>query len=472
MISTERPLLGGTDGYRGEATLEEGPGKMNPETIAGLSYALVRHQQEAGISGPVVVARDTRISGDYLSEAALQGARFAGAEVIDGGILPTPTAQKHAESIDAMAAIVITASHNPAKDNGWKGMLGSRKPSKDEVQAISGRFWEQHENGLHIPAGGDTSPSHKHNSEIIENYSEMVIADIEQQFGEQPLSGKLFVIDSANGAAGGITPDIFRRLGAEVQAIAVGEGLINEGYGAADLTGLKNFLQSRPDITNHSGFVGGIATDGDADRVMGVGVSGKGKIVEINGNHIMEALAGNPDQPGIVGTLYTNSGLRQRLAEKNIGFDECGNGDVYVTSALRARQLVDPGWQRGGEFTGHIIDTSWLGSGDGIRTAAWFAALAATTGRTFGEIHEMQPMWPEAMSKIEIPKSISLEIEVSSLLLRSMEIVRSLGVRPIVRASGTEPVVRVWTEAPDEFLAESANELLCNSVRELTEEIR
>lgn len=472
MISTERPLLGGTDGYRGEATFEEGPGKMNPETIAGLSFALVRHQQEAGVSGPVVIARDTRPSGDYLSKAAVQGARFAGAEVIDGGILPTPTAQKHAESIDAMAAIVITASHNPAKDNGWKGMLGSRKPSKDEVQSISGRFWEQYENGLHIPADGGMAAGHPNSPEIIKAYGDMIVIDIERQFGEQPLSGKLFVIDSANGAAGGITPEIFRRLGAEVQAIAVGEGLINDGYGAADLSGLKQFLRSRPDITKHPGFVGGLATDGDADRVMGAGISSQGKVVEINGNHIMEALAANPNQPGIVGTLYTNSGLRQRLAEKGIAFEECGNGDVHVTNTLRAKQLTDPGWQRGGEFTGHMIDTTWLGSGDGIRTAAWFAALASVSGRTFGEIYDQQPMWPEAMSKLEIPKGISLEINESALLLKSLDLVRQLGVRPVVRTSGTEPVVRVWTEAPDEFLADSANELLCNSVRELTEEIR
>lgn len=469
-MTHERPILGGTDGFRGEATDEPGSGKMNPETVAWLSYALVRHQQEQGLDGPVVIARDTRPSGEKLSQAAALGVIQADAKIIYDGILPTPAAQKHAERVGAMATIVITASHNPVEDNGWKGMLGSRKPSSDEVRAISDRYW-----GLERPRHSWMTGNHRllvrgvAGRETREHYVNMVVDDIESQFGWQPLEGKLFVIDAANGAASHITPEVFRRLGAEIRTIATGEGVINDGHGAADLSGLRKYLQRRPDITSDPAFIGALANDGDADRVMAMGVTERGEIVEITGNHIMEAMATNPNQPGIVGTIYTNSGLRQRLSERNISFEECDNGDVHVTRTLEAKQLTNPAWQRGGEFTGHIIDTSWLGSGDGVRTAAWFASLASTTGRTFGDIYQEQPMWPEVMNKIKLPQGVEININESSLIQDSLALVRELGARPIVRASGTEPVVRVWTEAPDMATVNNANVLLYRSVIGLTE---
>lgn len=464
----EKPILGGTDGFRDEATLERGGGKMNRETIAGLSYALIRHQQELGVGGPIVVARDTRPSGLELSRASISGAVLAGAEeIIDCGIVPTPTAQKHAELVGAMATIVITASHNPEKYNGWKGMLGNRKPSKDEVRALSDRYWQQHDSGLAFPADQGYRQEPTRSEEIAQDYIDTVVNDIEAQFGPQPLLDKLFVIDGAFGAAGHITPAVFTRLGANILTVATHDGKINDGYGAADLSGLKRYLREHPDILGNPNFVGALANDGDGDRVMGVGATADGNMVVLDGNHIMEAIATSPDQPGIVGTLYTNSALRERLAQNSIGFEECDNGDSYVTRALKDKQDTGADWQRGGEFTGHIIDTNWLCSGDGVRTAAWFASLASTTGRSFGEIHEQMPMWPEVMSKVTLSKDKTINIQESKLVQNSLAQARELGARPIVRASGTEPIVRVWTEAPDEELAHLTNKLLHQSVANL-----
>lgn len=462
-MTAEHPLLGGTDGFRAEATMTTGPGQMNPETIAGMTTALIDYQHEQGIDGPVVIAADTRPSGPELREAALGATRARGVRTIDLDVAPTPTAQKVADWMGAMATVVITASHNPEQDNGWKGMLGSRKPNSREVQAISDGYWQQTESGLSVPV----TSAHQEigRLDLMREYRDAVVENVEETFGRQPLRGTLFVIDGANGAGQYQTPQVFRRLGARVETFGCDkDGHINKNCGAADLSGLKQFLEQRPDIMRDPAFVGALANDGDADRVMGIGVNKNGKLVEITGNHLMHALALHPKQPGIVGTEYTNSAVTDSLRGRNVDFEYCPNGDVHVTNGLRNKQSEGQSWVRGGEFTGHLIDTSWLGSGDGVRTAAWFAAWAVQRQRTFGELHAELPLWPEVMTKISLPKGSRLDVASSSVIQTAIERAQTDGVRPIVRASGTEPLIRIWNEAPDPGLARAANLALRASV--------
>lgn len=448
----EYPLLGGTDGFRDVATFEPGPGLMNPETVAGLTHALVEHQMEQGLEGTVVIAQDTRPSSDALRRAAIDGALASGAkEILDLGILPTPGAQRIADKLGAIATVVITASHNPASDNGWKGMLGSRKPSGTVVRAISDRYWRQVESGLSIPTSSRT-PSAESNAEATEEYISNIVSSISDEFGDLPLAGKRFVVDTANGAAMQVTPEVFRRLGAQVDEFCCdGSGLINDGCGAADLDGLKSFLANRPDIMSDPEFVGAVANDGDADRFMGLGIV-NGSPVEITGNHAMEALAAHPKQPGIVGTIYTNGATTERLKAAGIDFEYCDNGDVFVTNALLSKQAVGQGWTRGGEFTGHLIDTAWLRSGDGVRAAAWFAAWAVSKDASFSNIHQEMPLLPEKMQKLKATGLPEGDIQTHPAVMRAIKQSTSPhgATRFVVRPSGTEKgVVRVWAEGRD-----------------------
>jgi phosphoglucosamine mutase len=449
--------------------MEPGAGIVNPETFALATYSLIEYQKEQGVSGLLVTARDTRPSSEVLHQAVIAAGLKAGVEVISLDVAPTPTTQKIAQEMGAMATVVVTASHNPSSDNGWKGMLGISKPSREVVAAISKRYWGHVESGLIIPLGYITDV--KQRPDMLAWYADQVVQDVEQEFGAQPLAGKVFVVDGAYGAAQQLTPKILRQLGATVEEFCCdGSGIINDGCGAAHLDGLRHFLRSRSDITGKPNFVGALANDGDADRLMGMAVMpGKGsepECLEINGNHVMAALA--KGQPGIVGTEYTNTALVRHLKAEGIAFEYCANGDVFVTAGLRKKQATGEHWTRGGEFTGHLIDMDWLSSGDGVRMAAWFAAYVASKDKTFADVYTDLPLWAETMDKVKFTAVgkdlIKQDPDVLAILARAEAALGENG-RIILRPSGTEPVVRIWGEGLD-------GAQIKRTVREITDVVR
>jgi len=449
----KHPELGGTDGFRGVATEEVGPGKMNPETIAGMTYALVRQQMEAGEPPLCAIGRDTRLSGSGLAYAAIAGAREAGAEVVWMDVAPTPAVLKTAQELGAGAAVVISASHNKHTDNGWKGTLGADKPVGEQITAISDRYWEEVDSGRIFSLAVDSATWRPG---LTERYMSHVVSDIERTFGERPLDGKLLVVDAANGAAMNVTPSVLRRLGATIEEFACdGNGYINDGCGATDLNGVQDFLRRRSELVKDPNFIGVVANDGDADRMMGLGAVMKNDELNfddlvLDGNRVIELLA--QGQPGIVGTDYTNDALVARLKEQGIKFEFCRNGDVNVTGALLRRQANGENWTRGGEISGHHVDTTWLSSGDGVRMAAWVAAYAAVNGTNFAEIGRSMPLWPEKQTKIElVPGMDGQELLGKLSVLHAIEEAKShlsLG-RTHIRPSGTEPVIRVWAVDPE-----------------------
>jgi len=464
----ERPLLGGTDGWRALVADEPGVGLMNDETVAGMTHAFVGRQLERGIEGPVVVARDTRSSGEALSRAAIAGALAQGVEVIDLGVIPTPGAQRFATKVGASTTAMLTASHNGAEYNGLKLMVGNAKPDKAEVRGTSDDYWRQVDSGLVIPLSL-ADQGREMRVDAREEYIQDIVADIIRAFpnksGKLPLEDKFFVVDGANGAAMSITPEVFRRLGARVEEFCCdGSRPINENCGAAKLGGLKEFLADNQNIAKHPDFIGAVANDGDADRFMGVGIV-NGEPVEITGNHVMEAMAKHPKQPGIVGTIYTNSGMTERLQVAGVDFEYCDNGDTYVTNALLAKQAADLEWTRGGEFTGHLIDTTWLTSGDGVRSAAWFAAWSVSQNATFGDIHKAMPMWPEKMLSVELKSPVKGNIMDYAPVHTVIDLAKKEGMRPIVRASGTEPLVRAWVEGQEKSGVNRAAKRIAEAVR-------
>lgn len=461
----ERKVLGGTDGLRGVATTEHGPGRINEETFTHLAFAAVRHQQELGATGPVGVAQDTRCSGDRLRQATIAGAVMAGAKVHDLLVAPTPVVQKWALENSASIVFSDTASHNPKGHNGIKYMPWGEKPSKEIAKQISGRYWDQVESGLILPNSVPASETEKVTSP--EWYLNLVTDDIESQFGPKPLEGKLFVVDGAYGAAQNYTPEVLHRLGAEVKEFCCdGQGDINDGCGAADLGGLENFLRQNPDIVNDPRFVGAIANDGDADRIMTMGVvtdkkTGERRLVRLSGNQVMGAHA--QGQPAIVGTEYTNTGLRRKLDAQGIGFGECANGDTFVTEMLRERGL-----SHGGEFTGHHVDLDWVSSGDGVHMAAWLSSWAVKNDMDFGDIYQEFPLWPEKIEQVEFAHDSRTEIKQDPEVKKALDEVRRThgdDIRVIVRPSGTEELVRVWAEATEPEWVKWAVGLLGNAVR-------
>lgn len=445
MIETfQRPQLGGTDGFRAEYTTDHGDGKMNPKTIAGLSYVLTELQLPGSNTNIVVIGGDTRIFNSELENAAVAGIRAAGGEPLRLGVAPTPAILRTAKLTGAAAAIALTASHNPATDGGWKGTFGADKPYGEAARSIDEKYWANVDRGLRIipeqePDG--TYWSLAKDSTWLRRYVQDVVEFVRNDVDhERPLAGKTLVVDAAYGAGYDIAPLVYAALGAEVIPFACDRSQpINQGAGATDLSGGMSLLRRSPEIVDKH-FLGMFANDGDADRFIGLGARRSGKEVEFaefSGNHTLELLA--KGQPGVVGTVYTNDGAVERIRQSGTAFAFCPNGDVEVTAKLK-----EHGWRIGGEFSGHTVDRDWLSSGDGILSGARVAARIALAGTTMFDLVQSMPLYPEVMRKIALPQGTKIPAELLAELQQLSSTDVSEHFRSIVRKSGTEPVVRVW----------------------------
>ena len=449
----------GTDGFRGIFEDSDKPGAMNPSTIAGLTHALVSTQLEANTSGPVVIGGDTRVFNSQLEQAAVAGAVAAGVkerDILRLGVAPTPAILRTAQQHGAIAAVALTASHNPAEYGGWKGTIGADKPTTAQARHIEARYWEQVQNGLMLPLAYGTRRSPDH----LRRYLDDVVTNIETIFGEKPLMDKLFVADTAYGAANYATPALLERLGATVERFANDiSHPINEGAGATNLAGVQQFLRERPELVRDSRFVGALINDGDADRLLGVGAyigdTGAMEFRTLDGNRVLELLAHT--EVGVVGTDYTNDASITRIRQNGTAFEFCRNGDTNVTRALLAHQLEGEDWHLGSEFSGHHVDLRWLSSGDGVRTAAWVAAYAAKNDTTIATLCESMPLFPEKMRSLELAPAIGKVIIHDSAVAAVFSATpedSTQQYRGIYRQSGTEPKFRIWGVAQDELYVE------------------
>lgn len=441
----------GTDGVRGVYGQSE---HMNPNAIERMSYAFAQQVRERDKNKLIVVGGDTRTSTPALLDASSTGLAKAGMEVLRVETAPTPVIAWYAKQLGA-SAIAITASHNPARYNGFKPFLvGGRKPGDEFLQELEGRYSELNRiaYGLVSDQAGQT-----HDARGLES---MYLNALAKEFGADALEHQRVVIDGANGAAYALGRKVFEALGAEVDMIGDRPSRnINDGVGAADLRGLKDRLRLH-EWRGYRNFLGGFAFDGDADRVMAVDHTGR----EVNGNHWMTEFARDGDS-GVVGTLYTNSGTRQAIEATGARFVESGNGDSKVTQAL-----LEHGLRRGGEFTGHMIDLKYLPSGDGVYMGAWLAARLASGEQRLADIYEGLKLWPESMRRIELPDGVDVQTVLASdaVLRVKQERAQKYGGRFVLRASGTEPVIRVWAEAEEPG---AANEMADALAAEITQHI-
>jgi len=445
--------LFGTDGVRGLAnrdlTVELALGLAQSAAVV-LGQGRVADGRRASGRRPVaVVARDPRVSGEFISAAVSAGLASSGVDVFDAGVIPTPAAAFLVADFKADLGVMISASHNPAPDNGIKffGQGGTKLP--DEVE-------DRIEAALAAPSLAPTGVEVgriRRFSDAEDRYVVHLLSTLPNQ-----LAGLHVVLDCAHGAAAGVSPQVFTDAGAKVTVIGADpDGInINDGVGSTHLENLASAVLS------HGADVG-IAHDGDADRCLAVDKEGN----VVDGDQIMAILAVSMAERGVlqdrtlVATVMSNLGLRRAMAEHNIAMLETKVGDRYVLEALG-----EHGLSLGGEQSGHVIMTKFATTGDGILTGLHLVAEMARTGKTLAELATVMTVYPQVLVNVRGVDHHSLGSD-AVIAGAVAEVEAELGDtgRVLLRASGTEPMIRVMVEAEDQDVAQQMADRLAAVVR-------
>jgi phosphoglucosamine mutase len=448
------PRLFGTDGVRGLANSD-----LTVELALGLAQAaavvlgkgrVADGRRASGRRPHAVIGRDPRISGEFLSAAVIAGLASSGVDVFDAGVVPTPALAFLVEDFHADLGVMISASHNPAPDNGIKFFATGGTKLPDEVE-------DRIEAALAAPKlapkGGDVGRVRRF-ADAEDRYVVHLLSTLPNR-----LDGIHVVLDCANGAAAGVSPQVFTDAGAHVTVIgAEPDGLnINDGVGSTHLGQLAAaVLAAGADV--------GIAHDGDADRCLAVDAEGN----VVDGDQIMAILAvamadrGALAERTLVATVMSNLGLRRAMAANDISVIETSVGDRYVLEALG-----EHGLSLGGEQSGHVIMTEFSTTGDGILTGLHLVAEMARTGKSLSELASVMTVYPQVLVNVRDVDHHSLESEsvIASAVADAQQRLGDSG-RVLLRPSGTEPMVRVMVEAEQQETAAAIAEELATVVRE------
>lgn len=402
---------------------------------------------------PIVVGRDTRLSGPMLEGAIVAGITSTGRNVLQVGVVPTPGVAAITTRIDAAAGVMISASHNPIEDNGIKffGSDGFKLSDavEDEIESLLDS------RALPRPTGLDIGIA-THARGLIDRYFSLLV----EAGGD--LRGLTVVVDAAFGAAHLVGPKIFERLGARVVALhAEDDGSrINVACGATDLRALRERVHE--EIARSTGPVVGVAFDGDADRALFVDETG----AVLSGDHAMlvlaRELASRGELPGdtVVGTVMSNMGFEKALEREGIRLVRAAVGDRYVLEALRAG-----GYRFGGEQSGHVIDLARGTTGDGPMTAVALFSLAMRSGRPLHELASGLSVFPQVLVNVRVAdKAIADHPAVREAIVRAERELASDG-RILVRPSGTEPLVRVMVEGIDAAHTQAVADAIAQTIR-------
>ena len=433
----------GTDGVRGRA------GEfLTPELAVALGRAAVAHSEAP--RPQMLIVRDTRESGEMLEAAIAAGASAAGGDALIAGVLPTPAAPLLLRRHRLDLAAVISASHNPYDDNGIKlfGPDGFKLDDSTE-HAIEGEL------GQPVARTARVGRVRRFRG-ALEDY----LRELHVRYASLDLSGRRILLDCANGATHLVAPEIFRRLGAEVEAMAADpDGRnINDHCGSTHLaTVIERLHQGGHDLA--------FAFDGDGDRVLAVDRDG----VVVDGDELVALAAlhlrdlGRLNGGGVAVTVMTNYGFHAAMATAGIEVATTPVGDRYVLDELRRR-----GWALGGEQSGHIIDLGFGPSGDGISSA--LLTLEALGNRDLAQRDVMEKL-PQYLVNIraEERKALTAALDAAAVreaIEREQAALRERG-RVVVRASGTEPLIRVMVEAPSERDTEAVSGRLAKLVEQM-----
>ncbi len=428
--------LFGTDGVRGEAGTF-----LTAELATALGRAATASLEAE--RPQVLIVRDTRESGPMLESALAAGIAAAGGDALLGGVLPTPAAAILVKRLGLDLAAVVSASHNPYRDNGIKFFSAAGTKLDDEAEA-------------RIESLLDTEPPASEPGHVrelnggLEDYLRALRAAFPLD-----LSGRHVMLDCANGATFRAAPAIFEQLGATVETIGTepdGRN-INDGCGS---THLDRLAEAIADSEATIGF----AFDGDGDRVLAVDGSGRTHDGDELIALVAKGMAARGElSGGVAVTVMSNYGFHQAMAAAGIEVAVTSVGDRYVLDELRERE-----WALGGEQSGHIIDTRFVATGDG--TAAALATMRELDGADLATATAMEKL-PQVLVNVEVAdrEAIAAAKVVWEAVERQGEALEGRG-RVLLRPSGTEPLVRVMVEAPSEEEAEAVCERLVSLVRQ------
>lgn len=438
LLDDGKPIFG-TDGVRGVAGDD-----LTPELALAIGRAAGSHLR----SGPVVVGRDTRRSGSMLASALQAGFHASGIDTVDVGVMPSGGIGYLTESSSATMGAIVSASHNPAEDNGIKLLTARGTKLPDQVE----RELEERLRSTGMSNSVGSAIGYRiEDDRGMGKYIDHLVS-----LSRYSMSGLRVAVDCAHGAAYKGAAELFNRLKADAELFAAEPdgNNINSGCGATHPEYLVGVADGRI----------GLAFDGDADRLIAVDEDGR----VANGDVIMAIIARHMKEQGklkrnlVVTTVMANIGFRRSMAEAGIDVIETRVGDRYVMEALTEHKGV-----LGGEQSGHIIFSEHSQTGDGLLTAIQLLNVVAGTGRELRKLRAATiTEYPQVLESLRVGRVSN--IEGATRLWNEVEAVEAaLGEngRVLVRPSGTEPVVRIMVEAASESDARRYADRLVEAAR-------
>jgi len=438
--------LFGTDGIRAVA----GAFPLDPPTISRLGQALVGLLERKGLGTKVLIGRDTRESGPWMERALARGVRAAGGETVSAGVIPTSAVSYLTKTHGFSAGAVISASHNPFRDNGIKvfSPLGIKIPDEWELELEAD-----------VLGGRGRLPGHDLdvavNPGLAGDYADYLVSRVRLT---GPPSGLKVVVDCANGASSALAPRVLRGLGFEVEALHAAPDGTNINLDCGSLHPER--LAAR---VKETGAAMGIAYDGDADRALWV--DGSGRL--LNGDHTLFVQALHMKETGrlltsdVVATTMSNMGLEAALEKSGLGLVRTKVGDKYVHEEMVAR-----GANLGGEQSGHTIFLDDFPTGDGILTSLRMLEVMVKRSATLASLVEDMAEFPQTLVNVRVTRKPDFA-EFPEITAAVEETRARLGRegRLDLRYSGTEPLARVMVEARDRALVEACAKRLADAIR-------
>lgn len=438
--------LFGTDGIRGV------PGEypLDQATLVSVGLALGDYLRKKGARARVLIGRDTRESGPRIAERIARGLETAGAEPVSAGVLTTPGVAWLVHREGFAAGVVISASHNPYHDNGVKLISSSGMKFPDAVEAELEKFILSSDHSTPIATSMRVDGDESLHEDYLAGLRDTVLPGAR-------IKDMKVVLDCANGAASQLAPRLFRSLGAEVVAMndTPNGRNINAGCGSLHPTGMQQRVVEE-------GAHLGVAFDGDADRAIFSGASGRlvdGDGVLLVAGRYLKSM-GHLKGDTIVGTTMANLGLERALEREGLKLTRTAVGDRYV---LEEMQRI--GANLGGEQSGHILFLDDATTGDGMLTALKVASIVSMQG-PLDELVASLKIYPQKIVNVKVQSKPDLDSlpDVSRVLAQADQALGSRG-RIVLRYSGTEPLARVMVEAEREEDVRHWTEVLASAVR-------
>lgn len=437
----------GTDGVRGLA---------NQELTTRIAYRIGRFigQYPNGKKNRIIIARDTRLSGEMLLASLVSGITASGSDVYDEGVSTTPSISYLVKERQFDYGIMISASHNPFYDNGIKIFSSEGEKLSNEIELLIEDYIDRIQDDL--PVDSNRIGRWFHGKDLLNDYQRFLMSKITED-----LSSLRILVDGANGSASKVVPDLFSKIGlnAEYIHIVPNGRNINEQCGSTHLTSLMETIQRKEyDI--------GLAFDGDADRLMVVSPDGS----LVDGDAIIYLCACYLKDKGllkdnkVVITVMSNLGLKKALDAKGINYEITTVGDKYVQAKMKELHL-----SLGGEQSGHIIFLDDLNTGDGILTAIKVMCIMKNTGKSLKELLEGLTIYPQKLRNVVVRnKEYVLQHAGLKKLVEDLEknVLKGNG-RILLRASGTESLVRVMCEAETNEICNEVVNQLVNYIEDL-----